>query len=337
VTPPLDQLRVAYIGNFSSEYTTENEVRDAMQRLGIEVELFQEGVGAAYELLIEDLRFGRAEYDFVLWTRTPTLSARVGLAIQWELLATARKANVPIVGLHLDRWWGLARQTEISIEAYFHIDLLATADGAHQAEWETAGVTHRWLPPAVSERWCQPGNHRDEYACEIAFVGSWREYHHEWPHRKELLDWLSKTYGSRRFKVQPRTGKPAIRGLELNDVYWSAKVVVGDSCLTSTVDGDVMHHYCSDRIPETLGRGGILIHPSVAGIDDLFKHQVKWDLNGPKPWRELRDKIEVCLAVSDDVRLEQRERSIEFIRSTHTYTHRIQELIAMMTEEGLLS
>lgn len=324
-------MRVAQVGNFGPTYSTENELLHAMGQHGFDVTTFQEGDLDAYRELVTHILHERP--DFVLWTSTKSLREEWGQARCWQLLAEARKAGVPVVGYHLDRWWGLKRQDSLD-DAYFQCDLMVTADGGHDEMWPTKNINHRWLPPAISERWCRPGMFRDEYACDVMFVGSWRDYgHREWRHRGELIATLSQWYGDR-FLALPKPGKEAVRGLELNDAYWSAKVVVGDSCLVPKVDGSPMTHYCSDRIPETLGRGGYLVHPRVEGVlgEGIFDDApgvLWWDLND---WRDLRSEIDGAIADAEATS-GIREGNIAFIRKHHTYTVRIGQLMEIVDKE----
>ena len=61
-----------------------------------------------------------------------------------------------------------------------------------------------------------------------------------------------------------------IRGKELNDLYATAKVVVGDTLCK----GFNYPYYFSDRLFETTGRGGFLIHPYIKGLEDYFEVKV---------------------------------------------------------------
>ena len=322
-------MRLAYIGNFEPEFSTENEILHALGVLGHEVTPVQEQVIHDWGNLLIAIK--RGELDLVLWTSTRGLATQVGFEPQWQMLDTARRYKVPTVAIHLDRWWGLDREHQLE-SPFFSCQHVYTADGGHQAEFESIGVNHTWFPPAISERWCQPGTPRPEYECDVLFVGSWQGgYHKEWMHRAELVDFLARTYGDR-FLALPRRGRPAIRGLELNDVYWSAKVVVGDSCLVPKADRSPMTHYCSDRIPETLGRGGILLHPSVYGVDQVFGDHFLWALGD---WADLRETIDALLheegwvaGSRDNHRLQQ----IEHMKREHTYTSRMEWVLKEVTE-----
>lgn len=51
----------------------------------------------------------------------------------------------------------------------------------------------------------------------------------------------------------------------MQELYATVPVVLGDSCLAGE-----SHRYWSDRVPETLGRGGLLIHPMVDGMTSWY-------------------------------------------------------------------
>jgi hypothetical protein len=335
-------LKVAQIGSFDPYFTTENELLDAMKRNGMEVTTYAERDPLQIKLLIDDIA-NRLEFDFILWTSTKQHRDSWGEELQWQLIATARLHDVPIVAYHLDRWWGLDREHWLD-DPYFKIDLVCTADGGHEEMWPTKGILHHWLPPGISERWCQPGTARLEYECDVVFVGNWSDYgHREWKHRHEMIEFLSRTYprggNGRGLRCYPKRNHPAIRGLDLNDVYRSAKVVVGDSCLVPKADGSPITHYCSDRVPETLGRGGFLVHPFVEGITDTadtegaFNHEW-WHLGD---WDGLREAIERMIRLAGDPEADDyRRHAIGSIKANHTYTVRIRQLVDIMQEEGML-
>lgn len=331
---------LAYCGNFDPPYSTENDYARAFENNGHTVDRYQEGDRADLDRLIATLQGGGP--DFVIWTRTFGLAQQVGDEKQWKMLAEARRHSIPVVGVHLDRWWGLPRLIpELLVTPYATVDLLLSADGGHDDQWKNADITHEWLPPGVAEQWCHPGTFREEYASEIAFVGSWQGgYHKEWQHRYQLVAWLQRTYGDR-VKFWPRPGEHAVRGHDLTDLYWSTRVVVGDSCLVPRPDGSPMTHYCSDRIPETVGRGGYLLHPAVGGIvpNGIFYND-EWPLCDwweRGEWQELKTRIDDIL--ERDFEWDSREdriNRINMIRETHTYERRVPQIIEIMKKRGLL-
>lgn len=323
-------MHISYIGNGIPPHSTENDVRRALENNGHTVTFVQENELDQWGKLIADID----DPHFILWTSTKQYADHVGREIQWEMLAEARKAGTPVVGYHLDRWWGLDREDRIFHDPFFRVDLLCTADGGHNEQWAQAGINHAWFPPAISEQNCGVGTPREEYTSDIAFVGNWQGgYHREWKHREELVNWLAKRYGNR-VKFWPKRGEHAVRGEALKDLYASVKVVVGDSCLVPKKDGSPMTHYCSDRIPETLGRGGMLAHPAVEGIDDLYGGFSPWPLGD---WSALKGVIEALTSIEPSGPLDTYlSDQMQHIRENHTYEVRMRQLVEVMTVKGML-
>lgn len=311
---------VAYIGNFVPEHSTENHVREAWERRGQRVIRIQEGDPIAFDKLMD----GMSKVDLVLWTRTADLASKWGHKNQWRMLSQAKRLGVPTAGFHLDRWWGLDREAAVWTEPFFRCDYVITADGGHDEQFRDVGVNHVWLPPAVSLAETELGDYREEYASDITFVGSWQPgYHAEWTHRPELIRFLKESY-PKQVRFWPRPGQPSIRGKDLRDLYASVKVVIGDSCLVGGAT-----HYWSDRIPETIGRGGFLIHPYVEGIKDHFQigdyktaHLLTWDVG---QWEALGRKIEWSLQYPEE-RQAIAAAGREHVRRYHTYDVRVEQI-----------
>lgn len=310
-------LYVAFIGNFNPPHSTENHVRQAWESTGHTVTTVQEDDPDAWDTLVNSV----GQFDIVLWTSTGPYAEKIGQKRQWLMLAAARAAGVPTVGFHLDRWWGLNREAQVWERPFFRCDFVITADGGHQDEFASVGVNHFWLPPAVSLAETELGKRRNGYDSELAFVGSWQPgYHAEWTHRPELVNWLTRKYRNR-IKFWPQPGKQAIRGQELRDLYASARVIIGDSCLSGGAT-----HYWSDRIPETVGRGGFLIHPYVEGIEEHFtpgEHLLTWPIG---EWGTLQNTIDRALA-SPDMRERISASGREHVSTFHTYDVRVEQII----------
>jgi hypothetical protein len=330
MTSPSD-LRVALVGNMDPPFSTENEYLDAWASAGATVEAYQEGNLTQLSTLL-GLVNSSDKPDLIQWTRTLSLANRIDLQYWWEFLRMCGRRGVPVVGVHLDKWWGLKREHEVHGHPYFRgVDMLFTADGGYPFEWEAIGVNHRWLLPAISERWLGVGTPRPEWRSKVGFVGNWMPeggYHREAKHRHELVAWLSATYGDD-VQFWPRRGQHAIRGRDLNDLYASIDVVVGDSADLGR------GFYVSDRIPETAGRGGVLCHPlveGVTGIADPFGDVVyRWEKGD---WRRLRDLIDECFEhPAPDA---YRENLVRRIAAGHTYTDRVHEIVGTMRKAHLL-
>lgn len=311
-----------YVGNFAAPHSTENHVAGALEAVGHEVGRVQEQQ-ADWATLAARVP---ADAGLVLWTHTRDYAPPPTFEAQRRFLDAC---PVPVVGYHLDLWWGLRRERLVGEEPFFRVDLLVTADGGHPEEWEAAGVVHRWLPPAVSAAECAPGTPRDEFRSPVVFVGSHQGgYHPESRHRGRLLRELR-----RRADVAfwPRPGQPALRGAPLRDLYASAGMAVGDSAMV----GDGPGFYWSDRIPECVGRGCLLLHPWVPGLDGYFedgKHLVTWTAGD---WGRLHDLIEDFKA-NPEAAADIAAAGRAHVLATATYEVRMGQLFDLVAEEGLL-
>ena len=312
-------MRIAYVGNFDAEHSTENHVARALEHNAHDVVRLPEQ-GRNWGRLKTDTKGA----DLFLWTRT----AGFDPADLDQQRKNIKGLTIPTVGFHLDRWWGLDREADVYRTPFFDLDIVFTADGGHDTEFAEAGVNHVWSPPAVSLGEGEMGEPRPEWATRVGFVGSSRYYHREWPHRQQLIKWAMRTYGNK-FRAFPGNGQPAIRGKALQDLYASIDVVVGDSCLA----GDATR-YWSDRIPETLGRGGFLIHPDVEGLEEHFPAEtlVTYKLGD---WRSLKAKVDHYLHAPDD-RAKLAAAGRAHVLEHHTYEVRLAWVLDRIRQEGLL-
>lgn len=312
-------MRTSDAGNFSVDYSTESHVAASWEALGHEVVRIQEGIPA------HEVPALVAGCDVFLHTQTYGYAVTSGLlADRFEASQEIADMGIPRVFFHLDRWWGLARADQLGIEPWSRYELVVTADGGHEQEWKSLGINHHWMPPAVFHGEARDGRHRPR--CDVIFVGSWRNYGHpEWePYRLEMLDKVRSWYGSR-FQCWPRAR--AVRGMALNDLYGSAKVAIGDSCLAGSPE-----RYWSDRIPETLGRGGFLIHPAVKGLELVHPYVPTYELGD---WDRLRELLNFYVSFNDD-REAERQVAAADVRTNHTYKNRMAELLDELYGRGLL-
>jgi hypothetical protein len=322
-------VKVAYIGNVgpdSAPHSTENHVARAFEANGVEVHRVHE----------QRFRWDAAEVpdvDFVLWTHTHGFAPPRTHDRQARFLDAMRQRGVATVSYHLDRWWDLDREPQLA-EPFFRTDLVCTADGGNQNRFAALGINHVWYPPGVSEPECEPGVFRPELASDVAFVGSWQGgYHRESAHRSELVEWLRSTYGDR-CRFWPTAGEHAVRGEALRDLYASVKVLVGDSCLVGT---GLNEKYVSDRVPESIGRGGLLVHPHVDGVTDgiLYtsgEHLLTWPAYD---WKALRQTIAEALA-SEGLRQRVSAAGKAHVLANHTYEARMRTLLVDLAERGLI-
>ena len=298
-------LQVAFIGNFKPDHSTENQIRWALEEgLGHDVELLQEN-----EVNLTAIQSAARFSDILFWVRT-TGWLRVP---DKEMLEFLGQVKIPTVSIHLDKFWGIPdREALIGVHPFWRTKFVFTADGSRQEDFAARGVNHFWMRPAVSEVFCHPGQPWDMYRCDVGFVGA-RDYHREYPFRGQMVDFLEKTYGAR---FKHFTG---IRGHALNDVYASCRVVVGDCIFAGTP------HYWSDRVPETIGRHGFLIHPRVEGMGQYVGN---W--YSPQNLESLQRTIESSLRLTEAQRKKIVRNCAGLVSKLDTWTVRMKEILEIV-------
>ncbi len=309
-------MRIAFIGNHEVSYSSETHHSQALEDLGHEVIKLQEGKSTATEITAAVRACG-----LVVWVHTHGWDTPGGIG---TALQEARQLGVPVITYHLDLWMGLERQKDMADGPYWDmIDHFFTVDKL-MAEHLTANttITGHYLPAGVSHRECYAV--RAPRDLDVVFVGS-HNYHPEWGYRPELIGKLRGRYGDR-FRLAPGDG-PAVRGRDLNLLYARTKVVVGDTlCL-----GYDYPHYWSDRVYETLGRGGFLVHPRITGLDTQFTDGTHLRFYDYTDFGQLFSLIDHYL-VADEERETIRTAGHAHTHAHHTYLHRWATILDTLTQ-----
>lgn len=316
-----EQMRVAFRGNFrprtaaGEPFSTESHVSATMELLGHTVFRIQEDVTPWCDVPFLVIA---AAFD-VLWFTT---TWRTDFEGGYKALAELHAAGLPTASHSLDLFVGLEREHLLDTDPFWRTKYVFTADGGHQEVFAAKGINHHWAPPGVFAPECYLAEPDPGLVQDLAFVGS-LGYHKEYQHRSQLIEWLQKTYGPR-FRHYDHGSQ--MRGHRLNQLYASARVLVGDSCLLNGQE-----FYSSDRIPETTGRGGFLLHPWVKGVTDgtLYvdgEHLVTWPLGD---WDALRTLIDYYLT-HDAERERIRRAGHKHVKAYHSYTHRVQAMLEII-------
>lgn len=308
-------MKVVYCGNVSDDdsspsHSTENHVKTALRNLGHEVQpVLERGLDWG---TVPGLAAGA---DLFLWTRTAGFDP-ADLNTQRDALETLQ---IPTVGFHLDRWVGLGRESDVLRSPFFTVDWLFTADGGHDDFWKKNNINHIWSPPGIlSDEAQRVGRVRPDYESPVGFVGNLRRYGHpEWaPYRQTLYRFLARRYGSK-FKLW----EGGIRGQDLADLYASVKVLIGDSCLAG-----LSRLYHSDRVPESLGRGGFLIHPETEGLAELYPGMPLYPVGD---FDRLGELVDYYLE-NDEERQTIAEANRAWVLKTATYEIRMTRILSMV-------
>lgn len=207
-----------------------------------------------------------------------------------------------------DLYWDYEREGRIAQASYFRADYVFTTDDGHGTKWKEAGINHFCVRQGISpkEAVLLPLNNPQG----VAFVGSENPFY---PERTELIRRLEKEVA---LKWYGRIDTDAVRGMDLNRLYAKTKIIVGDSVPSP--------RYWSNRIVETLGRGGFLIHREVEGLREEYPDLVTYGT-----YEDLRAKIDYYLTHEDE-RQEIVRKNFEWVRDNYTMDKKCAELISKL-------
>lgn len=314
-------MKIIYVGNFTQPHCTEVHISKTLQDMGHTVVEVQEDPKNKRSLISQ-----AKGCDLFLFTRT------------WNNLVTLdhlkqlKRMGIPTVSYHLDLYVGLQREAGLDKDPFWKTEYVFSPDGnpASQEVFKRKGINHFYLKPGVFKEECialEP-NQDQELTGDVIFVGGGVGYgHKEWPYRGQLVTWLEKTYPDKykKFGHPERT----VRNLELNQLYANSKIVIGDTlCLNFNHP-----HYWSDRVYETIGRGGFIIHPYIKGMEEEFTDGENIVFYKYNDWAGLKEKIDYYLANPKE-RKKIQLAGQNFVRENATYHNRLQQMLDVVKNKG---
>lgn len=304
---------IALLGNHSVAFSTESELDWTLEHMGHRVIKLQEDKVTADEVVTGCRDRGA---KLLCWVHTHCWNMP---GDNFKMLDQLRASGIKTCSFHLDRFWGLnkedGREDRIGDHAFFRTDKFFSADGGNEENWASRGINHVWLKAGVVERDCYPGQPSPRWGNQVIFAGS-DGYHGEYPFRTIMCNRLREIYGSN-FRIYQ-----GIRQRDLNDLYATARVVVGDHCFAG------QPRYCSDRLYETTGRAGFLIYPETEGITEEIPGLVTYR---PQDLNDLVSKINYYLADENQAeRIQRRNEAHEWVKKNGTYTQRMAILLSEM-------
>lgn len=311
-------MKIAFLGNFQVDFTSETHWAKSIESLGHEVVRIQESGASAYDILEV-----AKKCDVFVWVHTHSFKIQGDMS---RVLTGLKKAKIPTVAYHLDLYMGLNRWEEYEGDPYLNgMEYFFTVD-KQMADWlnkntKTKGV---YLPAGVFDRECVMLN-QQRVNYDIVFTGS-KNYHAEHPFRPQLIEFLQRTYGRRFIHIGNDGEVGQQRGMKLNQVYRNAKIVVGD---TLQINFDYPYYY-SDRLYEVPGRGGFSIFPDIKGVEENYEDGKEIVLYKHGDLRDLKTKIDYYLtheAEREAIRQAGFERTVR----DHTYVKRWEFILETVT------
>lgn len=289
-------MKIAIVGKFGRLHDEEYIAR-SFEQLGHDVCRIEER--ATHQEMIKKAEAYNP--DLVLWTKLMVPNARTFRehCRKWKTVCWV-----------FDLYFGYEREYRVASHPAFSADYVFTTDGGHDKEFEALGINHHTV---------RQGIFRDECVLldslytqdRIAFVGSENQLY---PERAREMSFIESRFGNK-FEWYGKRDTNEMRGMKLNMLYADVKIVVGDSVYSP--------HYWSNRVVETLGRGGFLIHQEVEGISEEYPDLVTYPR---EDWEQLEWLITHYLG-NEQERKEIVVRNFEHVQSKYTMDKKCQELL----------
>jgi hypothetical protein len=286
-------MNLAIIGKFNKIHD-EEYIAKSFEMLGHNVLRLDERLLTEQIVgLIEDF-----QPDLVIWTK---------LMVTEPVKLRQLLKKYKTVCWVFDLYWNYPREYRLTTHPAFTADYIFTTDGGNDHRFKSVGLTHKCVRQGIYAPECfiSTGEPKDT----IIFVGSNNTFNSE---RQKCLKFIKDTYGSK-FKWYGKEDTDEVRGIELNELYANNKIVVGDSVYSP--------NYWSNRVVETLGRGGFLIHREVEGIKEEYPDLVTYS-----GLRDLSNKIDYYLTHEEE-RLDIIKKNFDLVKSRYTMDKKCEELL----------
>lgn len=295
-------MKIAIVGKFKRLHDEEYIAR-SFEQLGHQVmRIEQSKHWFDMKGMLE--RFHPEMLLYTKWNRPVQLAPTIGLL---------RREGCKTVCWLFDLYFGYARENQVRVQPFFQSDYVFTTDGGHNPDFVNAGVNHQCVRQGIVKEECYVDqNLSHDY--DVIFVGSENPYYTE---RTKLMYELRERYN---FEWFGRKDTNEVRNIELNQLYSRAKIVIGDSYYSP--------HYWSNRIAETLGRGGFLIHQDVPGLREEYPDLVTYKKGDIK---DLYEKIDYYLSHEDE-RQEIIRKNFELVRDRYTMDKKCEELLQWLNK-----
>jgi len=294
-------MKIAYIGKFNHLHD-EEYIAQAFEYLGHTIIRIPISAG------VQDMRV-------TLETHAPDiiLFAKWNWPVDLEKTITELRRNgTKLVCWMFDLYFGYEREWQVKNFKMFKADYVFSTDGGHADKWKEYGVNHYCVRQGIIPSECYIAKTDREPKYEVVFVGSNNPL---FPERKRINDEIAKEF---KFKWFGSFNSNEIRGIALNELYANTKIVIGDSFYSP--------NYWSNRVVETLGRGGFLIHQEVDGLKEEYPHIVTYKRGDIE---DLKAKIRYYIE-HDAERRALIQKNLNWVKENYTVTKKVEEILKII-------
>ena len=287
-------MKISFIGKFKKLHDEEYIAR-SFEMIGCEVQRIQDAT-QAQDINASLLKFNPDIILYCKWDKHP------------ETQRIIRQIGAKTVCWLFDIYFDYVRENQVTTRSFFRSDYVFTTDDGHNVRFANAGIKHFCVRQGIFKDECVIIDSKTK-TYDVVFVGSENPM---FPERTKIIHDLSKVFNVKWFG---RLNTNEVRGMQLNDLFSKSKIVIGDSYYSP--------RYWSNRIVETLGRGGFLIHQEVEGLKEEYPDLVTYKRGDIE---DLKSKIRYYLE-HDDERNEIIKKNYELVKSRYTMDKKCRQLL----------
>jgi hypothetical protein len=315
-------MKIVFIGKFDELYHEEGKAR-GLQKLGHDVYRFDE----LHTTMRDYVRITHIAPDVVIYTK---LRFKDSVQFIKQLL----KDGILTVSWFPDYCFdwneGMLKYNK-HMCAMSNSDLILIPDGRNSLKWKSLGLKQYCVRQEIYDDMCYVGTPIPDLNKDVLFIGTVNDAMYK--HRVPLIQFLQQTYGNR-FLHLGGNNSDTVRNADLNDVIASVKVVIGDSLYAPS--------YWSNRIYETIGRGGFILHNEIEDLEkeysvgehfDTYKvlaKKIGWGRE--VDYVDLKIKLDLYLN-NDELRNNIAASGMNYTKQHYTMTNRCSEVVEIIKSE----
>lgn len=319
-------MKIVFIGGFDRLYDEEGKAK-SFEKLGCTV------------LRIKETSFSKKDLDNIKsWEPDLIISAKylIKEELLKQLFSFSKEKGIKTIAWHPDLYHfpcPVANELRLAMIANKHglweADYVFTPDGCSDSYkfYERCGINHRLIRQAPYDETVGVYSDSDisdlttKEEIPILFVGSMYDIND--PFRKYMVKFLQDEYGDK-FLWLGQT-EHQVREERLSTLISKTKIVIGESLY--------FPGYWSNRVYESIGRGGFVIHPYVPGIEEEFEDGEECVFYNRWDFQELKKKIDYYLN-NDEERSIITKKGMDRVKKDHTLLNRCKEILEIVNEKG---
>jgi len=300
-------MRLGYIGKFDQIYDEEGIAR-SLEKLEVTViRINQQGFYNNFDSTLNYIL--SSELDFLMAPKWPIPSLQY-------VFDKCKEKGIKTITWHSDAFYELeGRHQEVTDKGLIYsADYVFTPEGYAHDFCKSNGINHHTLRQGIFNECCYKGIPIfGPY--DVLFVGSTRGPYHTY--REELVNFLTKTYGDKFLHIGQ--SEYDVRMDNLNNLIASSKVIIGESVPKP--------YYWSNRIYETIGRGGFCLHAYNEGLEKEYTIGKHFDVfYREEGFEKLKEKIDYWVSHPEE-REKVANDGMLYTQQHHTLVARTLQLI----------